>query len=160
MGKRDSSNKASWIQKKWVSEPYRESCPNHTWIIPQTSQFWTLVHLQDQNLCFVRKIFSLQPFPTGYTTPPAASEKNPTSCNGTNMPTPKRTHHFNCSTLKQNPAAAPPAGQLQSGHATLTAAPCSVQQHPSLAPLQHELGTVRTLLAAPSSITHAAAPAG
>ena len=52
--------------------------------------------------------------------------------------------------------AAPCSGttsQLQSGHATLTAAPCSVQQHPSLAPLQHELGTVRTLLAAPWSIT-------
>ena len=30
-----------------------------------------------------------------------------------------------------------------------TTAPCSAQQHPSLAPLQHELGTVRTLLAAP-----------
>ena len=45
------------------------------------------------------------------------------------MPTPKRTHHFNCSTLKQHPAAAP-AGQLQSGHATLTAAPCSSSVHP------------------------------
>jgi len=76
------------------------------------------------------------------------------------MPTPKRTHHFNCSTLKQHPAAAPPASQLESGHTTLTAAPCRVQQHPSLAPLQHKVGTVRTLLAAPSSITLAAAPAG
>ena len=57
VGKRDSSNKASWIQKRWVSEAYPESCPNHTRIIPQTSQFWTLVHLQDQNLCFVSSFF-------------------------------------------------------------------------------------------------------
>ena len=73
VGKRDSSNKLPEFKKRWVSESYPESCPNHTRIIPQTS------------------LFSLQPFTTGYTTPPAASEKNPTT------------------------------------------APCSVQQHPSLA---------------------------
>ena len=113
VGKRDSSNKASWIQKKKVSESYPESCPNHTRIVPQTSQFWTLVHLQDQNLCFVSSFCNHSPRATlrlllllskiRQQHPAAAS------CNGTNMPTPKRTHHFNCSTLKQHPAAAPPA---------------------------------------------------
>ena len=43
----------------------------------------------------------------------------------TSRPAPKRTHHSNSSTLKQHPAAAAPAGQLQSAHNTLTAAPWS-----------------------------------
>jgi len=100
-------------------------------------------------------------------TPPAASEKNPTAapcsgilqwhqhanskaltplqlqhleaapCSGTSRPVPEQTRHSNSCTLQQQRAAAP-----------------------SLAPLQHEPGTSRTLLAAPSSITLAAAPAG
>ena len=43
------------------------------------------------------------------------------------------------STLKQHPAAAPPASS-QSGHATLTAAPCSVQQRPSHSTLAARVG--------------------
>ena len=79
-----------------------ESYPNHTSNFP----ILNLGTFARSELVFC-ELFFLQPFATGYTTPPAASEKNPET------------------------------------------APCSVQQHPSLAPLQHELGTVRTLLAAP-----------
>ena len=82
-----------------------ESYPNHTSNFP----ILNLGTFARSELVFC-EIFSLQPFATGYTTPPAASEKNSTP------------------------------------------APCSVQQHPSLAPLQHELGIVRTLLAAPWNI--------
>ena len=82
------------------------------------------------------------------------------SCNGTNMPTPKRTRHL---------TAAPSSSTLQRHHRpaperTRHSNSCTLQQlqqqHPALAPLQHELGTLRTPLAAPSSITFAAAPAG
>ena len=67
------------------------------------------------------ELFSLQPFATGYTTPPSASEKNPTTapCSGIlqwhQHAKSKATHHFNCSTLKQHPAAAPPASS-RAGH--------------------------------------------
>ena len=114
VGKKTQATKLPEFKTRWVSESYPESCPNHTRIIPQTSQFWTLVHLQYQNLCFVSSflcnhspratlclLLLLRKIRQQH---PAAA-----SCNGTNMPTPKRTHHFNCSTLKQHPAAAPPA---------------------------------------------------
>ena len=153
--KEAQATKLPEFKKRWVSESYPESCPNHARIIPQTSQFWTMVHLQDQNLCFVSS-FLRNHSPRATLRLLLLLRKSDNS------------------TLQRHPATAP-TRQIQSAHTTLTAAPwsstlqrhhqpaperttltaapCSVQQHPSLAPLQHELGTVRTLLAAPWSIT-------
>ena len=84
----------------------------------QPSQFWTLVHLQDQNLCFVsiNLFFAI-------------------ICHG--------LHYASCcfwgksdnSTLQRHPAMAPTC-QLQSARTTLTAAPWSstLQQHHQPAP--------------------------
>ena len=129
-----------------MPESYLESYLNF-------SEPWCICKIR--NLCFVSINLFFAATRHALIMPPAASEKirqqHPAaaSCNGTNMPTPKRTHYFNRSTLKQHPAAAP-AGQLQSGHATPTAAPCSssssrsssVQQHPSLAPLPGRVGYI------------------
>ena len=97
-----------------VSESYPESCPNDTRIIPQTSQFWTSVHLQDQSLCFVSiNLFS------------AAIRHG--------------LHYASCC-FWENPTTAPCSGILQwqqhanskaHTHTTLTAAPWSstLQRH-------------------------------
>ena len=103
------------------------------------------------------EIFSLQPFATGYTTPPAASEQNPTTAP--------------CS-VQQHPSLAPLQHELGTVR-TLLAAPWSItpcsstsrlaRQHPQAAPStasahQHARSKAgftahTTLTAAPSKIT-------
>ena len=87
------------IKKKWDSESYPESYPNHTRIMLQTSQVWTMVHLKSQDLCSV----SLFSFATTrhrlclLLLLRIIRQQNPAAkvaaCNSTSMPTPKRTHH-------------------------------------------------------------------
>ena len=62
-----------------------------------------------------------------------------------NLGTFARSELVFCELFSLQPFATGPAASEKNP----TTAPCSAQQHPSLAPLQHELGTVRTLLAAP-----------
>ena len=137
-----------------VSESYPESCLNHTSNFP----ILNVGRLPEQNLCFVST--NLFFATTGHglclllllrkirqQRHPAAApcsgtlQRHPAAapCNGTNMPTPKRTR---APLSLQHPKAAPCSGtadQLQSAQATPIPAPCSssVQQHPTLAPLQH-----------------------
>ena len=117
VGKRDSSNKSSWIPKKWVSESYPESCPNHTRIIPQTpnSEPWYICKIRT---CVLWALFFA------------------TIRHG--------LHYASCcfweksdnSTLQRHPAMAPTC-QLQSAHTILTAArtastACQLQSAPRM----------------------------
>ena len=105
--KETQATKLPEFKKRWVSESYPESCPNHypnhTSKLPN-SEPWYICKIRT---CVLWALFFATISPRVLLL------------------------------LRKNP----------------TTAPCSAQQHPSLAPLQHELGTVRTLLAAPWSIT-------
>ena len=100
-----------------------ESYPNHTSNFP----ILNLGTFARSELVFC-EIFSLQPFATGYTTPPAASEQNPTTAP--------------CS-VQQHPSLAPLQHELGTVR-TLLAAPWSItpcsstsrlaRQHPQAAP--------------------------
>ena len=111
------------------------SYPNHIRFMLQTYQVRTLVHLQESGLVFCESasMFFLRNH-SPQATPPAASEKNPTAapCSGSCS----LQWHQHANSKAHTPLCLP-RGE----------APCSssVQQHPSLAPLQHELGTLRTL---------------
>ena len=155
VGKGDSINKASWIQKRirfWsIPRIMPELYPNHTPNFP----ILNVGRLPSRTCVLWAQIFSSQPLAMGYISccfweesdNSGTLQRHPAMAPTCQLQS-ACAHHFHCNTLKQHPAAAP-ADQFQSAQATPIAVPCSssVQQHPTLAPFQHHPCTTTSRLA-------------
>ena len=107
-----------------------------------TSKFWTLAHLQDQNLCFVSPAAAScngTNTPTPKRAPLSLQHLVAAPCSGTSRPAPERTRHSNSCTLQQQHAAAPFTSTLAARVGYIMYRPCSstsrlAWQHPQAAP--------------------------